>query len=49
MVDQEGHCHIIEINASPSLERSYMLDEIVKQNLIDDIIDIVDPPDFDKK
>ena len=26
-----------------------MLDEIVKQNLIDDIIDIVDPPDFDKK
>lgn len=31
------------------MERSYLLDEIVKQNLIDDIIDIVDPPDFDKK
>lgn len=26
-----------------------MIDEIVKQNLIDDIIDLVDPPDFDKK
>ena len=26
-----------------------MLDEIVKQNLIDDIMDIVDPPEFDKK
>lgn len=26
-----------------------MIDEIVKQNLIDDILDIVDPPDFDKK
>lgn len=48
MIDQEGQCHLIEINSSPSLERSYMLDEIVKQNLIDDIMDIVDPPDFDK-
>lgn len=48
MVDQDGHCHLIEINASPSLERSYLLDEIVKQNLVDDIFDIVDPPDFDK-
>lgn len=26
-----------------------MLDEIVKQSLIDDILDIVDPPDFDKQ
>lgn len=26
-----------------------MIDEIVKQNLIDDIVDLVDPPDFDKK
>lgn len=26
-----------------------MLDEIIKQNLIDDIIDIVDPPQFNKK
>lgn len=49
MIDTEGACHLIEINASPSLERSYMLDEIVKQSLIDDILDIIDPPDFDKE
>jgi tubulin polyglutamylase TTLL5 len=49
MIDTEGSCHLIEINASPSLERSYMIDEIVKQSLIDDILDIVDPPNFDKE
>ena len=49
MIDDESNCHLIEINASPSLERSYLLDEIVKQSLIDDILDIVDPPDFDKQ
>jgi tubulin polyglutamylase TTLL5 len=49
MIDTEGACHLIEINASPSLERSYMIDEIVKQSLIDDILDIVDPPNFDKE
>lgn len=26
-----------------------MIDQIVKQNLIDDIVDLVDPPQFDKK
>lgn len=26
-----------------------MLDEVVKQSLIDDILDIVDPPAFDKQ
>ncbi len=26
-----------------------MIDEIVKQSLIDDILDIVDPPNFDKE
>ena len=49
MIDTEENCHLIEINASPSLERAYILDEIVKQSLIDDIMDIVDPPDFDKE
>ena len=34
--------------SSPSLQRSYLIDEIVKQSLIDDIFDIVNPPDFDK-
>ena len=48
MIDKQGQCHLIEINASPSLERSFLIDEIVKQSLVDDIIDIIDPPDFDK-
>lgn len=26
-----------------------MIDEIVKQSLIDDILDIVDPPNYDKE
>ena len=49
MVDTDCKCHLIEINASPSLERSYLIDEVVKQSLIDDILDIVDPVDFDKE
>lgn len=49
MIDTDGACHLIEINASPSLERSYLIDEIIKQSLIDDILDIVDPPEFDKE
>lgn len=44
MIDTDSNCHLIEINASPSLERTYMIDEVVKQSLIDDILDIVDPP-----
>jgi hypothetical protein len=49
MIDTDGGCHLIEINASPSLERSHLIDEVIKQSLIDDIMDIVDPPDFDKE
>jgi tubulin polyglutamylase TTLL5 len=26
MIDTDSNCHLIEINASPSLERSYMID-----------------------
>ena len=26
-----------------------MIDEVIKQSLIDDILDIVDPPEFDKQ
>ncbi len=49
MVDDTGQCSLIEINASPSLERSYMIDDIIKQSLIDDIIQIVNPPAFSKE
>ena len=44
MVDDKGHCDLIEINSSPSLERSFIIDEIIKQNLIDDAMEIVNPP-----
>lgn len=49
MLDDTGQCSLIEINASPSLERSYMIDDIIKQSLIDDIIEIVNPPVFSKE
>lgn len=26
MIDTEGNCHLIEINASPSLERTFLID-----------------------
>lgn len=34
------------MNCSPSLHKDHMIDEIIKQNLIDDIVDLVSPPHF---
>lgn len=39
----------MEVNSSPSLSRDTILDDIVKQQLIDDIIELVDPMLFDRK
>ncbi len=49
MADDTGNCHLIEINASPSLERSFVLDEIIKQSLVDDIIDLVNSVKFNEE
>ena len=40
---------LLEINASPSLARDHLLDDIIKQKLIDDSIDLLDPIDYDRK
>lgn len=47
LIDQNLHCWLLEVNCSPSLHKEHMIDEVIKQTLIDDIIDLVDPPDFD--
>jgi hypothetical protein len=49
MIDSDFKCWLIEINSSPSLARETILDDMVKQRLIDEIIDLVDPVDFDRK
>lgn len=49
MIDSDMKCWLIEINSSPSLARDTLLDDMIKQRLIDDIIDLVDPVDFDRK
>lgn len=48
MIDDQKHCWLIEVNCSPSLHKEHMIDEIIKQNLIDDIVDLVSPPNFDQ-
>ena len=49
LVDQDMKCWLIEVNSSPSLARDTVLDDVVKSKLIDDIIELVDPLDFDRK
>jgi hypothetical protein len=40
---------VIEVNSSPSLARENIFDELIKQQLVDDIIELVDPILFDRK
>lgn len=49
LVDTDMKCWLIEVNSSPSLARDTILDDMVKSKLIDDIIDLMDPVDFDRK
>ena len=42
-------CWLLEVNSSPSLSRDTILDDIVKQQLIDDIVELIDPVLFDRK
>ncbi|KRX01987.1 hypothetical protein PPERSA_07632 [Pseudocohnilembus persalinus] len=48
-IDTNEKCSLIEINSSPSLAREFILDDLVKQQLIDDTIALVDPIIFDRK
>lgn len=48
LLDADLRPWLIEVNASPSLARSNQLDVRVKNNLIKEIIELVDPPPFDR-
>lgn len=47
LIDSDLKCWLIEVNSSPSLHRETLIDDIVKQNMVDDIVDLIDPPVFD--
>jgi tubulin polyglutamylase TTLL5 len=49
IIDRDQKCWLLEVNSSPSLERMNILDDLIKQQLIDDIIDLVGPINFDRK
>lgn len=46
LIDSDLKCWLIEVNSSPSLHRETLIDDIIKQNMIDDIVDLVDAPNF---
>ena len=48
IIDSNLKCWLLEINSSPSLERSNVLDDEIKLPLVQDIIKIVDPIEVDK-
>lgn len=48
MIDQNLQTWLIEINSSPSLARENYLDDFIKQQLIDDTLDLIDPVHFNK-
>lgn len=47
--DEDLKCWLLEINSSPSLACETLLDDMIKQRLIDDTIDLVNPLDYDRK
>ena len=49
IIDDNLDCHLIEVNSSPSLARDTLLDDMIKQRLIDETIDLVDVIDYDRK
>jgi len=49
LLDTSRRVWLIEVNASPSMGQEHLLDEQVKQPLISDTIDLVDPLAFDRR
>merc|ERR1719183_1876469 len=49
LLDNRMKVWLIEVNASPSMGQEHLLDEQVKQPLISDTIDLVDPLEFDRR
>jgi hypothetical protein len=48
ILDQDLRAWLLEVNSSPSLARDHFIDDLIKQQLIDDTLDIVDPTFFNK-
>lgn len=49
LIDSNLNCLLIEVNMSPSLERSNVLDDQIKLQLIDDIIKLLEVPKINKE
>lgn len=49
MLDSKLRVWLIEVNSSPSMGQEHLLDEQVKQPLIAETIDLVDPMAFDRR
>lgn len=48
IVDSELKCLLLEVNSSPSLDRTSVLDDSVKLQLVGDILNLVNPMNFDR-
>lgn len=48
IIDQDLRAWLLEVNSSPSLARDHFIDDLIKQQLIDDTLDIVNPTFFNK-
>lgn len=49
MIDENLQTWLVEINSSPSLARENYLDDLIKQQLIDDTLELVNPLYFNKQ
>jgi len=49
LLDADLRIWLIEVNSSPSMGQEHLLDEQVKQTLINDTIDLVEPVEFDRR
>ena len=49
IIDEDLKCWLLEINSSPSFSCETVLDDMIKQRLVDDTIDLINPIDFDRK
>lgn len=48
MLDRSGKVWLLEVNASPSLATNTELDKEIKGDLLQDVINLVDPVPFDR-
>lgn len=49
LLDSKLRIWLIEVNSSPSMGQEHLLDEQVKQPLISDTIDLINPLEFDRR